>query len=75
MAVDTDVKRSSLPLLIPLGEYAKNPPIKLGRPVFIMGSKPSCRIHLKSTTVSSTHAMLVQTFTTFLPSGSCVYIE
>jgi pSer/pThr/pTyr-binding forkhead associated (FHA) protein len=61
MAVDTDVKRSSLPLLIPLGEYAKNPPIKLSRPVFVIGSKPNCRIHLKSTTVSSTHAMIVQT--------------
>ena len=61
MAVETSVKRSSLPVLIPLGAHAKNPHIKLTRPVYVIGSKSNCRIKLVSSTVSSTHALLVQT--------------
>src|SRR5204862_437038 len=61
MSVETSVKRSSLPMLIPLGAHAKNPPIKLTRPVYVIGAKSSCRIQLVSSTVSQAHALLVQT--------------
>ena len=61
MPVDPEPKRSSLPALIPQGTYAKHPPIKLSRPVYVLGSKDRCRIHLTSSTVSSAHALLVQT--------------
>ncbi|HEX3356463.1 MAG TPA: FHA domain-containing protein, partial [Tepidisphaeraceae bacterium] len=61
MSEETSDKRTSLPVLIPLGLHAKNQPIKLGRPVYVLGAKQHCRIHLVSSTVSNTHAVLVQT--------------
>jgi pSer/pThr/pTyr-binding forkhead associated (FHA) protein len=61
MSEQNSDKRTSLPVLIPLGLHAKNQPIKLGRPVYVLGSKQQCRIHLVSSSVSNTHAVLVQT--------------
>src|SRR4051794_8948480 len=79
MSVENDLKRSSLPMLIPLGEFAKGSGVKLSRPVYVAGSKLNCRIHLKSTTVSSTHALLVQTrhltYVRDLCSRSHVYVN
>ena len=64
---DNPAKRSSLPVLIPQGAYAGSAPIKLGWPAFVLGSKDRCRIKLVSSTVSGTHALLVQTrHTTFI---------
>ncbi len=61
MSEQNSDKRTSLPVLLPLGLHAKNQPIKLGRPVYVLGSKQQCRIHLVSSSVSNTHAVLVQT--------------
>src|SRR6185312_14211984 len=61
MSVDADPQRRSLPQLIPQGVHGRNAPVLLSRPVYIIGSRDRCRIRLQSTTVSSTHALLVQT--------------
>ena len=52
---------TSVPTLTPLGKHAGTPPIRLKRPVMVVGSRPGCRIHLVSSSVSKAHALLVQT--------------
>src|SRR6266581_1721441 len=53
--------RPGPPVLIPMGAHAGRPPITLARPVFVIGSRRTARIHLLSSTVSKAHALLVQT--------------
>src|SRR5262245_40538761 len=48
------------PALIPLGHHEGKPPIPLLRPVIVIGSRSSARIHLVSHTVSKAHALLVR---------------
>ena len=57
-----------VPSLIPLGSLASNPPVPLGRPLMVVGSKPGVHLHLASSQVSKTHAL-------FIISGSQVYIR
>ncbi|WP_428936789.1 FHA domain-containing protein [Fontivita pretiosa] len=48
------------PALIPMGHHAGKPPIPLVRPVSVVGSRSSARIHLISSSVSKAHALLVR---------------
>ena len=45
--------------LLPLGKHTGKPVIPLTRPVLVVGSRESCRIHLTSSSVSQQHALLV----------------
>ena len=47
------------PTLTPLGHYAGRPDIALSRQVTVVGSKPGSRLHLASSTVSQSHAFIV----------------
>ena len=49
------------PNLRPAGPYAHLPPIPLHRPVTLVGSRKTARIHLSSKSVSRAHALLVVT--------------
>ena len=49
------------PALIPAGELSGKPPIPLTRPIIVIGSRQTSRIHLISRTVSKSHALLVVT--------------
>lgn len=49
------------PALIPAGELSGKPPIPLTRPIIVIGSRETSRIHLISRTVSKSHALLVVT--------------
>src|SRR5215218_9633744 len=47
------------PTLTPLGHYAGRPDITLSRQVTVVGSKQGSRLHLASSTVSQSHALIV----------------
>ena len=49
------------PSLKPLGPHASLPPIPINRPVTMIGSRRTARIHLGSTRVSKAHALIVVT--------------
>ena len=52
--------RSAAPFaLLPLGKHLGKSAIALTRPVVVIGSRESCRIHLNSSSVSQQHALLV----------------
>ena len=46
--------------LVPLGKHEGKPAIPLTRPVLVIGSRSSSRIHLNSSSVSQSHALLVR---------------
>ena len=46
--------------LAPQGEYAGGPPIKLTKPVVVVGGEEHCHLHLVSSTVSRHHALIVR---------------
>lgn len=48
------------PALAPMGHHQGKPPIRLSRPVYVIGSRSSARIHLLSNSVSKAHALLVR---------------
>jgi pSer/pThr/pTyr-binding forkhead associated (FHA) protein len=48
------------PAMLPLGHHEGKPPIPLLRPVIVIGSRSSARIHLVSHTVSKAHALLIR---------------
>ena len=50
---------SAFASLVPTGAYAHLPPIPLHRPITLIGSRRTARIHLNSTDVSRAHALLV----------------
>lgn len=58
--LNTSEKRS-VPALIPIGSHTGRPPIPLNKPVYVIGSRSQCRIHLMSSTVSKCHVLVVQT--------------
>lgn len=43
-----------------MGRHEGKPPIRLTRPVYVIGSRSSARIHLVSSSVSKAHAILVR---------------
>ncbi|HEV2295356.1 MAG TPA: FHA domain-containing protein [Tepidisphaeraceae bacterium] len=47
------------PTLTPLGHYAGRPDIAISRQVTVVGSKSGSRLHLASSTVSQSHALIV----------------
>ena len=49
------------PTLTPLGHYAGRPDIALSRQITVVGSKAGSRLHLASSTVSQSHAVIVNT--------------
>jgi pSer/pThr/pTyr-binding forkhead associated (FHA) protein len=48
------------PALLPLEQHEGKPAVRLSRPVYVIGSRSSARIHLLSSTVSKAHALLVR---------------
>lgn len=58
---DSAVVARQFPTLQPLGTYAHLDPIALHRPITLIGSRRSARIHLNSSNVSRAHAVLVVT--------------
>jgi len=52
---------TSGPALFPMGSHEGRPFIRLKRPVYMIGSRSNAPIHLKSSTVSKAHALLIQT--------------
>ena len=56
----SDKKEPSLYALLPLGKHTGKSAISVTRPVIVVGSRESCRIHLNSTSVSQQHALLVK---------------
>src|SRR5580700_5162294 len=48
------------PQLIPQGEYAGKPPLKLRKPVVVIGSEEHCHLHLVSSSVSRHHALVIK---------------
>jgi pSer/pThr/pTyr-binding forkhead associated (FHA) protein len=48
------------PALLPVERHRGKPPIKLTRPVYVVGSRSSARIHLVSSSVSKAHALVVR---------------
>src|SRR4051794_12407164 len=48
------------PALVPIERHEGKPSIRLTRPVYVIGSRSSARIHLVSSTVSKAHALLVR---------------
>jgi pSer/pThr/pTyr-binding forkhead associated (FHA) protein len=49
----------NIPALVPSGSYAKNPPLRLAKPVVLIGSEKACHLRLVSSTVSRYHALLI----------------
>ncbi len=47
-------------LLTPQGEYAGRPPIRINKPVVLLGSDEHCHLRLVSSSVSRHHAMIVR---------------
>lgn len=62
-----------------MGHHSGKPPVPLTRPVTVIGSRSSARIHLISSTVSKAHALLVKSndgvYIRDLASRSRVYIN
>jgi pSer/pThr/pTyr-binding forkhead associated (FHA) protein len=48
------------PALVPIERHEGKPAVRLSRPVYVIGSRSSARIHLLSSTVSKAHALLVR---------------
>src|SRR5687767_3129106 len=48
------------PALVPMGHHQGKPGVPLSRPVTVIGSRSTARIHLISSTVSKAHALLVK---------------
>ena len=46
--------------LIPQGEFAAKPPIRLVKPVVLVGSDEHCHLHLVSSSVSRHHALIIR---------------
>src|SRR5262245_50385 len=67
------------PALVPKEQHQGKPAIRLLRPVYIIGSRSSARIHLISSSVSKAHAILVRsngrTYIRDLASRSKVFIN
>ena len=67
------------PTLTPLGHYAGRPDIALSRQVTVVGSKPGSRLHLASSTVSQSHAFIVNStagaYVRDLASRTHVYVN
>jgi pSer/pThr/pTyr-binding forkhead associated (FHA) protein len=49
------------PLLVPRGALEGKPPIPISRPVWIIGSRKGCHLHLVSEHVSQAHAVIINT--------------
>ena len=67
------------PTLTPLGHYAGRPDIALSRQVTVVGSKAGSRLHLASSTVSQSHALIVNStsgaYVRDLASRTHVYVN
>ena len=67
------------PTLTPLGHYAGRPDIALSRQVTVVGSKTGSRLHLASSTVSQSHALIVNStggaYVRDLASRTHVYVN
>jgi pSer/pThr/pTyr-binding forkhead associated (FHA) protein len=46
--------------LTPQGEYAGKPPLRLTKPVVLVGSEEHCHLHLVSSSISRHHALIVR---------------
>ncbi|HEY1923199.1 MAG TPA: FHA domain-containing protein, partial [Tepidisphaeraceae bacterium] len=46
--------------LIPQGDFAGKPPIRIVKPVVLVGSDEHCHLHLKSSTISRHHALIIR---------------
>ncbi|HVT90293.1 MAG TPA: FHA domain-containing protein, partial [Tepidisphaeraceae bacterium] len=81
MAASTPVKLASNigPALLPLGHHQGKPPIRITRPVYVVGSRANARLHLVSNSVSKAHALIVRsnsrTYIRDLASRNKVYIN
>src|SRR5688572_12985382 len=60
--------QSGLPSLVPHGRFKGKPAMPLGRPVTVIGSRSRSHLHLVSSSVSKSHAMVVN-------SGSGFYVR
>ena len=67
------------PALLPVGHHEGKPGVPLTRPVTVIGSRSTARIHLISSTVSKAHALLVKSnggiYIRDLASRSHVYVN
>src|SRR5918999_1486578 len=67
------------PALVPMGHHEGKPGVPLTRPVTVIGSRSTARIHLISSTVSKAHALLVKSnggmYLRDLASRSHVYVN
>lgn len=69
----------SVPALVPRGIHEGKPPISIGRPVWIIGSRKGCHLHLVSSQISQAHAVIINTgrglFIKDLASRSHTYVN
>jgi len=67
------------PALVPRGAFEGKPAIKINRPVWIIGSRQGCHLHLQSQNVSQAHAVIINTgrgvFIKDLASRSHTYVN
>lgn len=67
------------PALLPLAHHSGKPAIPLHRPVTVVGSRSTARIHLMSSTVSKAHALIVhsngRTYIRDLASRTHIYVN
>jgi len=51
---------SAEPALVPRGEFAGKPPLKLSKSVVVVGAAEHCHLHLVSSSVSRHHALIIR---------------
>src|SRR5580698_2805218 len=55
----TNTPTASFPSLVPLEQYAGNPPLQLKRTVTLVGADKRCHLNLLSSSISKHHALIV----------------